>query len=54
MRQAGVLDVGCHSALLTVVRSRPGHVMEPVFSHKVRLRLHESVPRSSNAGPSAA
>ncbi|MFF7884770.1 Ppx/GppA phosphatase family protein [Streptomyces sp. NPDC020794] len=45
MRQAGVLDVGCHSALLTVVRSRPGHVMEPVFSHKVRLRLHETLDR---------
>jgi exopolyphosphatase/guanosine-5'-triphosphate,3'-diphosphate pyrophosphatase len=45
MRQAGVLDVGCHSALLTVVRWRPGAVREPVFSHKVRLRLHETLDR---------
>lgn len=43
MRQAGVLDVGCHSALLTVVRRRPGAVLEPVFSRKVRLRLHETL-----------
>jgi exopolyphosphatase / guanosine-5'-triphosphate,3'-diphosphate pyrophosphatase len=45
MRQAGVLDVGCHSALLTVVRQRPGTVLEPVFSRKVRLRLHETLDR---------
>ncbi|MFF0052226.1 Ppx/GppA phosphatase family protein [Streptomyces sp. NPDC005498] len=45
MRQAGVLDVGCHSALLTVVRRRPGMVLEPVFSRKVRLRLHEALDR---------
>lgn len=45
MRQAGVLDVGCHSALLTVVRWRPGPVLEPVYSHKVRLRLHETLDR---------
>ncbi|WP_330292549.1 Ppx/GppA phosphatase family protein [Streptomyces sp. NBC_00576] len=45
MRQAGVLDVGCHSALLTVVRRRPGTVLEPVFSRKVRLRLHETLDR---------
>ncbi|MGW1214506.1 Ppx/GppA phosphatase family protein [Streptomyces sp. NPDC002499] len=43
MRQAGVLDVGCHSALLTVVRRSPGAVLEPVFSRKVRLRLHETL-----------
>jgi exopolyphosphatase/guanosine-5'-triphosphate,3'-diphosphate pyrophosphatase len=43
VRQAGVLDVGCHSALLTVVRGRPGAVLEPVFSRKVRLRLHETL-----------
>ncbi|MFJ4788798.1 Ppx/GppA phosphatase family protein [Streptomyces sp. NPDC088794] len=43
MRQAGVLDVGCHSALLTVVRRRPGAVLEPVFSRKVRLRLHQTL-----------
>ncbi|MEH0547562.1 hypothetical protein QA802_32110 [Streptomyces sp. B21-105] len=46
MRQAGVLDVGCHSALLTVVRRRPGTVLEPVFSRKVRLRLHETLDRT--------
>ena len=45
MRQAGVLDVGCHSALLTVVRRRPGVMLEPVFSRKVRLRLHETLDR---------
>ncbi len=45
MRQAGVLDVGCHSALLTVVRRRPGAVLEQVLSHKVRLRLHETLDR---------
>ena len=43
MRQASVLDVGCHSALLTVVRRCPGAVLEPVFSRKVRLRLHETL-----------
>ncbi|MFE2422340.1 Ppx/GppA phosphatase family protein [Streptomyces hokutonensis] len=43
MRQAGVLDVGCHSALLTVVRRHQGAVLEPVFSRKVRLRLHETL-----------
>ncbi|MFJ9245000.1 Ppx/GppA phosphatase family protein [Streptomyces sp. NPDC101776] len=43
MRQAGVLDVGCHSALLTVVRRSPGAMLEPVFSRKVRLRLHETL-----------
>ncbi|MEV7389726.1 MULTISPECIES: hypothetical protein [unclassified Streptomyces] len=43
MRQAGVLDVGCHSALLTVVRRHPGTVLKPVFSRKVRLRLHETL-----------
>ncbi|MFE2432011.1 Ppx/GppA phosphatase family protein [Streptomyces sp. NPDC059373] len=50
MRQAGVLDVGCHSALLTVVRWRSGAVLEPVFSHKVRLRLHESLDRKGRLG----
>ncbi len=45
MRQAGVLDVGCHSALLMVARRRPGTGLEPVFSHKVRLRLHETLDR---------
>ncbi|MFE1771514.1 Ppx/GppA phosphatase family protein [Streptomyces sp. NPDC059008] len=50
MRQAGVLDVGCHSALLTVVRWRAGAVLEPVFSHKVRLRLHETLDRKGRLG----
>ncbi|MEV0371801.1 hypothetical protein AB0I10_18550 [Streptomyces sp. NPDC050636] len=50
MRQAGVLDVGCHSALLTVVRWRTGAVLEPVFSHKVRLRLHETLDRKGRVG----
>jgi exopolyphosphatase/guanosine-5'-triphosphate,3'-diphosphate pyrophosphatase len=40
MTRAAVLDVGCHSALFTVVRRR-GASLEPVFSHRVRLRLHE-------------
>ncbi|WP_042394721.1 Ppx/GppA phosphatase family protein [Streptacidiphilus carbonis] len=43
MRKAGVLDVGCHSALLTVTRRRSGGGLEPVFSRKVRLRLHQSL-----------
>lgn len=46
-RQAGVLDVGCHSALLTVVRRRRADgtdgVVEPVFSRKVRLSLHQAL-----------
>ncbi|ETK34809.1 Ppx/GppA phosphatase family protein [Microbispora sp. ATCC PTA-5024] len=41
MRQAAVLDVGCHSALLTVVRRPRDHDgLETVLSHKVRLSLH--------------
>ncbi|MFC7640146.1 Ppx/GppA phosphatase family protein [Streptosporangium lutulentum] len=41
MRQAGVLDVGCHSALLMVVRpSRVNSGLETVMSRKVRLALH--------------
>ncbi|MET8135103.1 hypothetical protein ABZV24_24670 [Streptomyces sp. NPDC005251] len=43
VRQAGVLDVGCHSALLTVARRRAGVDMEPVLSRKVRLQLHETL-----------
>ncbi|MDQ1042339.1 Ppx/GppA phosphatase family protein [Streptomyces sp. V4I2] len=50
MRQAGVLDVGCHSALLTVVRRRPGTVLEPVFSRKVRLSLHETLDGKGRLG----
>ncbi|MFG2947947.1 Ppx/GppA phosphatase family protein [Streptomyces adustus] len=41
MRQAGVLDVGCHSALLTVARHRPTTHMDSVLSRKVRLTLHQ-------------
>lgn len=52
MRQASVLDVGCHSALLTVVRWRSGAVLEPVFSHKVRLRLHETLDHKGRLGKS--
>ncbi|MFF7144291.1 Ppx/GppA phosphatase family protein [Streptomyces nodosus] len=43
MRQAGVLDVGCHSALLTVARRPRAGVLEPVLSRKVRLALHRSL-----------
>lgn len=50
MQQAGVLDVGCHSALLTVARSRPGAPLETVFSRKVRLRLHETLDRKGRLG----
>ncbi|MGW1796266.1 Ppx/GppA phosphatase family protein [Streptomyces sp. NPDC001984] len=50
MRQASVLDVGCHSAFLTVVRWRPGAELEPVFSYKVRLRLHETLDRQGRLG----
>jgi exopolyphosphatase/guanosine-5'-triphosphate,3'-diphosphate pyrophosphatase len=50
VRQAGVLDVGCHSALLTVVRWRSGGSLEPVFSHKVRLSLHETLDRKGRLG----
>jgi exopolyphosphatase / guanosine-5'-triphosphate,3'-diphosphate pyrophosphatase len=42
MRQAGVLDVGCHSALLIVVRpSRKKAGLETMVSCKVRLGLHQ-------------
>ncbi|MEU4171054.1 hypothetical protein AB0F46_29765 [Streptomyces sp. NPDC026665] len=46
VRQAGVLDVGCHSALLTVARRRAGVAMEEVLSRKVRLQLHETLDAS--------
>ncbi|MDX3070792.1 Ppx/GppA phosphatase family protein [Streptomyces sp. NPDC088354] len=42
-RQAAVLDVGCHSALLTVVRRSEDSELEPVLSRKVRLGLHQSL-----------
>ncbi|MDF5757469.1 Ppx/GppA family phosphatase [Spongiactinospora sp. TRM90649] len=50
MHRAGVLDVGCHSATLTVVRGRrPRHPADPprrtawktIATHKARLRLHD-------------
>lgn len=50
MQQASVLDVGCHSALLTVARSRPGAPLETVFSRKVRLRLHETLDGKGRLG----
>ncbi|MFD3453896.1 Ppx/GppA phosphatase family protein [Streptomyces sp. NPDC058691] len=43
MRQAAVLDVGCHSALLTVAQRSEDGVLEPVLSRKVRLGLHQSL-----------
>ncbi|WP_105969269.1 Ppx/GppA phosphatase family protein [Streptomyces geranii] len=43
--RAAVLDVGCHSALLTVAGWQPGTGLEQVFSYKVRLRLQEAVDR---------
>lgn len=46
MRQAGVLDVGCHSALFTVARQRTDTVLEPVFTRKVRLSLHTTLDRT--------
>jgi exopolyphosphatase/guanosine-5'-triphosphate,3'-diphosphate pyrophosphatase len=45
MRRVGVLDVGCHSALLSVGRERPGAALEPRVPHKVRLRLHQALDR---------
>lgn len=51
MRQASVLDVGCHSALLTIVRRRPDSLLEPVFSRKVRLRLHETLDHKGRLDP---
>lgn len=44
-RQAAVLDVGCHSALLQVARWQPGAGLKTVYSYKVRLRLHEALDR---------
>jgi exopolyphosphatase/guanosine-5'-triphosphate,3'-diphosphate pyrophosphatase len=42
MRQAGVLDVGCHSALLMVARRpRSAAELQTVSRRKVRLRLHQ-------------
>nr|WP_315903681.1 hypothetical protein [Streptomyces rhizosphaerihabitans] len=52
VRQAGVLDVGCHSALLTVARRRAGVDMEPVLSRKVRLQLHETLDATGRLGKS--
>jgi exopolyphosphatase/guanosine-5'-triphosphate,3'-diphosphate pyrophosphatase len=52
VRQAGVLDVGCHSALLSVVRRRTGPALEPVFSRKVRLRLQETLAPDGGLGES--
>ncbi|MEU4094282.1 hypothetical protein [Streptomyces sp. NPDC026673] len=38
-----MLDVGCHSALLTVVERRDDVPLRPVLARKVRLRLHETL-----------
>ena len=43
MQQVGVLDVGCHSALLMVMRRRKGGALEPVLTRKVRLSLHQAL-----------
>ncbi|NJP46022.1 hypothetical protein HCN08_21820 [Streptomyces sp. PRB2-1] len=43
MRQAGVLDVGCHSALLTVARRGKGGRLTFVSTRKVRLGLHHAL-----------
>ncbi len=43
VRRTGVLDVGCHSALLTVVERGDDSPLEPVLARKVRLRLHETL-----------
>ncbi|WP_307849634.1 Ppx/GppA phosphatase family protein [Qaidamihabitans albus] len=45
----GVLDVGCFSARLLVVRSG-GSLLDPVFSHKSRLRLDRSLDASGRIG----
>ncbi|GII66098.1 hypothetical protein Skr01_61830 [Sphaerisporangium krabiense] len=51
MRQAGVLDVGCHSALLTVVRRpRTKGALETVTSRKVRLGLHTMLKPDGRLG----
>lgn len=44
--RAAVLDVGCFSAHLVVVR--PGHetLLRPLYSHKVRLRLDRAIDRA--------
>ncbi|MET9899735.1 hypothetical protein [Streptomyces sp. NPDC006446] len=52
MQQAGVLDVGCHSALLTVARRRAGVDLEQVLSRKVRLQLHETLDATGRLGKS--
>ncbi|NYI05040.1 Ppx/GppA phosphatase family protein [Allostreptomyces psammosilenae] len=46
-----MLDVGCHSASLLVVERRPSTPLRPVFTHKVRLRLHERVDASGRIRP---
>lgn len=43
MRQAAVLDVGCHSVLLTVARRDAGGGLRPVLSRKVRLGLGQAL-----------
>ncbi|WP_245865365.1 Ppx/GppA phosphatase family protein [Prauserella marina] len=45
----GVLDVGCFSARLLVVR-QGGSLLDPVFSHKTRLRLDRTLDASGKLG----
>ncbi|MFF5987529.1 Ppx/GppA phosphatase family protein [Prauserella flavalba] len=46
----GVLDVGCFSARLLVVE-RGGSLLDPVCSHKTRLRLDRALDREGRIGP---
>ncbi|MBK1788404.1 exopolyphosphatase [Prauserella sp. ASG 168] len=45
----GVLDVGCFSARL-LVAARGGSLLDPVFSHKTRLRLDRALDSSGRLG----
>jgi exopolyphosphatase / guanosine-5'-triphosphate,3'-diphosphate pyrophosphatase len=42
-RSVAVLDVGCFSAHLVVVRSGPDALHRPLLTHKVRLRLDQAL-----------
>ncbi|WP_141982528.1 Ppx/GppA phosphatase family protein [Saccharothrix saharensis] len=46
--QVGVLDVGCYSAHLVVVSGSP---LNPVVSHKTRLRLDQALDRRNRLRP---
>jgi exopolyphosphatase/guanosine-5'-triphosphate,3'-diphosphate pyrophosphatase len=47
-RRLGVLDVGCFSAHLVVVA---GDLLDPVLSHKIRLRLDRETDRAGGLTP---